>query len=85
MRAMDRIRLGGAALLAGLVAGCGSTTPAPKAQTLNQSGYSDTFKQGYNEGCESAGGRQRRNEGRYKTEADYMMGWNDGFSACRRR
>ena len=72
----------GAVLLALLLAACAATQP--KARLVNQSGYSDTFKQGYAEGCESAGGRQQRNEGRYKTEADYMMGWNDGFSACRK-
>jgi hypothetical protein len=84
MKTMNWMRLGGAALAAGLVAGCG-TTPEPKARVVNQSGYSEDFRQGYAEGCESAGGRQRRNESRYKTEADYMMGWNDGYSACRRR
>ena len=74
----------GTALLAALLAGCAATEP-PRARLVNQSGYSDTFKQGYAEGCESAGSRgQRRNESRYKTQADYMMGWNDGFSACRK-
>ena len=73
------------ALLAVLLAGCAATATEPKARLVNQSGYSDSFKQGYSEGCESAGSRgQRRNEGRYKTEADYMIGWNDGFSACRK-
>lgn len=84
MKTMNWIRLG-AALAAGLVAGCGSTPPEPKARVVNQSGYSEAFKQGYSEGCESAGGRgQRRNESRYKTEVDYMIGWNDGYSACRK-
>jgi hypothetical protein len=83
MKAMNGMRLFGTTLLAGLLAGCGST-PEPKARVVNQSGYSETFRQGYSEGCESAGGRQRRNESRYKTEADYMMGWNDGYSACRK-
>ncbi len=69
-----------------LLAGCAATEPAPPPPQVNLGGYSDTFKQGYAEGCESANSRgQRRNESRYKTEADYMMGWNDGFSACRRR
>ena len=56
--------------------------PAP----VNLSGYSPSFRQGYMDGCDSAGWRgQRRNENRYKTETDYMMGWNDGFSVCQRR
>ncbi len=73
----------GAAVFVALLAGCAATEPGPAR--VNLSGYSDAFKQGYAEGCESAGSRsQRRNEGRYKTEADYMMGWNDGYSACRK-
>lgn len=85
MWTMNWMRLGGPALVVALVAGCG-TAPEPKARVVNQSGYSDAFKQGYTEGCGSAGGRgQRRDETRYKTETDYMIGWNDGFSACQRR
>jgi hypothetical protein len=79
--------LRGAVLAAALLAGCtGGPGSKPAPAPVNLSGYSPTFKEGYAEGCESAASRaQRRNEGRYKTEADYMMGWNDGFSACRRR
>ena len=75
-----------AALAVALLAGCAGGPPAkPASAPVNLSGYSTTFKEGYAEGCESASSRsQRRQEGRYKTEADYMMGWNDGFSACRR-
>lgn len=73
----------GALLLAALLAGCAVQEPRPPQ--VNLSGYSDSFKHGYADGCESGGARsQRRNEGRYTTEADYMMGWNDGFSACRK-
>jgi len=72
-------------VLAALATGC-ADAPATRHAQVNQGGYSASFKQGYTEGCESAGaGFRRRDEGRYKTEADYMMGWNDGFSACRRR
>jgi len=81
---MDAVKkiLSGCALA--LLAACG-TAPEPKARVVNQSGYSETFRQGYADGCDSAGARsQRRDESRYKTEADYMMGWNDGYSACRR-
>ena len=84
MNTMDWMRWCGLALL---VAGCAATEQEkPKPAQVNLGGYSDTFKQGYADGCDSAGGhRQRRNESRYKTEADYMMGWNDGYSACQRR
>jgi hypothetical protein len=84
MKTGDWIRLCGAVLL---VTGCAVTEQQKPKKTpqVNLGGYSDTFKQGYADGCESAGARSpRRNEGRYKTEADYMMGWNDGYSACRK-
>ena len=81
----------GAILLAALLAGCGAfggTATAPERkpeQRVNLSGYSAAFKQGYSDGCDSAGWRgQRRDEKRFKTEADYTMGWNDGFSVCQR-
>ena len=76
-----------AALLAALLASCGVFTPERKPeQRVNLSGYSPAFKQGYSAGCESAEGRtQRRDEGRYKVEADYTMGWNDGYSVCSKR
>jgi hypothetical protein len=73
--------------MAALLAGCGVFAPEHKPeQRINLSGYSPSFKQGYSDGCDSANSRgQRRDESRYKTEADYMMGWNDGFSVCQRR
>lgn len=82
-----------AALLAGLVSACAqfpagrSSAPAePPKPPVNLSGYNAAFKQGYTDGCSSAGGSsQRRDSGRYKTDTDYMMGWNDGFSVCGKR
>jgi len=71
--------------LAALIAGCGVLAPERKPeQRVNLSGYSAAFKQGYSDGCESVGSRQRRDEKRFKTDADYTMGWNDGFSVCQR-
>ncbi len=56
--------------------------PAPP---VNLVGYSAAFKQGYVDGCDSTGAfGQRREERRYKTDADYRAGWDDGFSACGR-
>lgn len=70
-------------VLMALMAGCASQPPPVQ---VNLSGFSPSFKQGHADGCESASSLStRRDEGRYKTEADYMMGWNDGYSACRRR
>jgi len=70
-----------AALAATLLGGCaGGTAP------VNLGGFSPAFKQGYTDDCESAGVlSQRRDEARYKTESEYMQGWNDGYSVCSRR
>jgi hypothetical protein len=72
-----------AALSALLAAACAA--PQPRAQ-VNLSGFPPAFQQGYAEGCRSAGARSvQRDENRYKTDADYLQGWNDGYSICRRR
>jgi hypothetical protein len=70
-----------AALGATLLVGCAASTPP-----VNLGGFSPAFKQGYTDGCESAGAlSQRRDEARYKSESDYMQGWNDGYSICAKR
>jgi len=62
------------------LAGCAD----PGGQT-NLSGFTPAFQQGYTEGCQSASSRRtRRNDGRYRTDEDYMLGWNDGYNVCRR-
>lgn len=59
--------------------------PLPPEQRVNQTGYSGAFKQGYADGCNSVQSSRRRDEQRYKSDANYMMGWNDGFSICSKR
>ena len=68
-----------------------STQPQPQAQQRrpppdrNLGGFSVAFREGYVDGCSSGrNGATRRDESRYKLEMDYVMGWNDGFSVCRR-
>jgi len=66
-------------------AGCATQShQAPSAQ-VNLSGYSAAFRQGYNDGCDSARASLRRDEKRYLGAADYKAGWNDGFSVCQSR
>jgi hypothetical protein len=68
------------------------STPAPSSTQrpappppVNLSGYSAAFKQGYSDGCASASGNTRRDDARYRSDNDYMMGWSDGNSACRNK
>lgn len=98
-RMPDRIALLFFAAVLVLAAGCATqqrTTPRPgdtpsapaqpsvqRPPPVNLSGYSPAFKQGYTDGCASVGGATRRDEARYRSESDYMMGWSDGNSACR--
>lgn len=70
----------GCALLAVLLAACARPAEKPR---FNLSGYSAAFKRGHADGCASAGGTQRRDDRLYRSDADYMMGWNDGRSACK--
>ena len=68
------------------------TTPPSESSSqrspppVNLSGYSPAFKQGYSDGCISArGSTVRRDDARYRSDNDYMMGWSDGNSVCRSR
>lgn len=61
------------------------TQPTPSQPQINLSGYSPAFRAGYSDGCASAGYSTRRDEQRYRSDADYAMGWNDGNSMCKRR
>ncbi len=67
------------ALTAGALLACSSNSP----RSFNLSGYSAVYKRGHADGCASAGGSLQRDARRYKSDADYMMGWNDGRDACK--
>src|SRR4051812_26486821 len=73
---------GAALLLAGGETTGGGTAAPPPAAPFNLSGYSAGFKEGYADACAKP---VRRNGERFKCDADYSMGWNDGESACRGR
>ncbi len=77
---------GAAALfVAALLAACAAPQPPMAPPQVNLSGYSVAFRQGYADGCDSARAGRHRDEQRFQADADYMMGWNDGYSMCRRR
>ena len=53
--------------------------------TYNLAGYPPAVRQGYIDGCESAKGTQyaRKDAKRFAGDAQYSMGWNDGFGICK--
>src|SRR4249919_461894 len=50
--------------------------------TYNLAGYPPAVKEGYIDGCESAKRSQygRKDAQRFAADAQYQMGWNDGYS-----
>ncbi len=68
-----------------LMAGCASR-PAPAPQPkVNLSGYPPAFRAGYADGCASVNAARKRDEARFKSDANYAMGWRDGYSICKPR
>lgn len=54
--------------------------------TYNLGGYPTAVREGYIDGCESAkrSAYGRKDEKRFAAEAQYEMGWRDGYSICSR-
>ena len=57
----------------------------PPPPAVNLSGFPLPYRQGYADGCASATGPQRRDAGRYASDANYRTGWTDGASLCKRK
>jgi heterodisulfide reductase subunit A-like polyferredoxin len=57
---------------------------APKP-AYNLTGYPPAVREGYIDGCESAKRSQyaRKDAARMASDAQYSMGWNDGYSICK--
>ncbi len=58
---------------------------APPAYNL--SGYPPAVRDGYIDGCETARNTPyaRKDAKRMSADAQYSMGWNDGYSICKAR
>ena len=52
--------------------------------TYNLTGYPPAVRDGYIDGCESAKRSEwaRKDAARFASDAQYQMGWNDGFGIC---
>lgn len=71
-----------------LLSACAQQPPAkprPAGPPINLSGYSPAFRQGFQEGCDTARGDRRRNEQRYTQDVQYARGWDDGRAICGKR
>jgi len=70
-------------------AGGGTSSPAtnvePPPANVNLSGFPLPYRQGYADGCASAGGSERKDAGRYAADGNYRTGWMDGRAICGRR
>ncbi|HMJ49916.1 MAG TPA: hypothetical protein VK440_05045 [Burkholderiales bacterium] len=76
-----------AVLLGLLLAACAHEQPKP-AQTpnVNLSGFPKTYQDGYRDGCATAQSMlTTKDQTRYKSDAQYATGWQDGYSVCRNR
>jgi hypothetical protein len=83
------LALSGCASAPGGGAGPGSTpTPAnvePPPPNVNLSGFPLAYRQGYSDGCASAGGTERKDSARFGSDGNYRTGWQDGLAVCRKR
>lgn len=54
--------------------------------TYNLTGYPPAVRDGYIDGCESAKRSEyaRKDAQRFSADAQYSMGWNDGFGICKK-
>lgn len=82
------VRVLGAIAFSGLIAACGTQSPAgssgaaPRSgPNVNLSGYPQAFKDGFRDGC----GSYRRDAARFGKDNDYTLGWQDGYSICGRQ
>jgi len=71
-------------LLIALLAAC-TSVPAARPANVNLSGFPPAFRDGYADGCASAGGNVARNNARFRGDLQYAQGWRDGLDICQRQ
>ena len=57
----------------------------PPPPNVNLSGFPLPYRQGYADGCASAGGAERKDAARFGSDPNYRTGWQDGVTLCRKR
>ncbi len=55
----------------------------PPPPTINLSGFPLSYRQGYADGCASAGGVVHKDAPRFAADPNYRTGWQDGVALCR--
>jgi hypothetical protein len=81
-----------------IVAGCAAITPETPQQArekrakatrpaYNLTGYPPAVREGYIDGCETAKHSQyaRKDAKRMAEDAQYEMGWKDGYGICAKK
>jgi len=56
--------------------------PPPK---VNLSGFPLPYRQGYADGCASAGGTDHKDATRFSSDMNYRTGWTDGRALCAKK
>ena len=57
----------------------------PPPPAVNLSGFPLAYRQGYADGCASAGGREQKDAARFGNDGNYRTGWLDGRALCARK
>jgi len=57
----------------------------PPPPNVNLSGFPLPYRQGYADGCASAGGRERKDASRFASDGNYRTGWQDGVALCKKK
>ena len=59
-------------------------TAEPPPPPVNLEGFPLPYRQGFADGCASAGGVERKDVTRFAAGGNYRTGWQDGLAQCRR-
>jgi hypothetical protein len=57
----------------------------PPPANVNLSGFPLPYRQGYADGCATAGGREQKDASRFASDGNYRTGWMDGRALCAKK